>query len=526
MKAQSSVDTLLAVNEFHDPNTFVLIISNENYEREQSVPFALNDGVIFKLYCEKTLGIPPKNILYAPDATLNGMLIHLKWLQDVMKAYEGEARCIVYYSGHGMPSEDGKYAYLLPVDGISNMPSSGINIEEIYKQLGAMPSKATIVLLDACFSGARRDGGNLTSARALAIAVKEKPIKGNLVVFSAAQGNETAYPYKEKGHGLFTYYILKILQEKGGFVSLGELSDYVQKSVGRTSIVENHKSQSPSVIASTEIGDNWKKWMFTDKKALKHEVVKSAPPKILPTPTLNDIDIPIPKSKSIEFKVKDIVFNMIFVKGGSFNMGATEEQKGMANDKEFPVHQVTLSDYYIGETEVTQDLWEAVMGRNPSKFRGNHRPVECISWKNCQDFVDKLNEITGQKFRMPTEAEWEYAARGGHKGGKRLYSGSDLIDDVACYTNNCEERSRDVKSHQANELGLYDMSGNLWEWCVDGYSPYSSEPQKNPKAPDSANGRVIRGGSWFSEANDCRVSYRGAEPSTYKSSNIGFRLAK
>ena len=268
--AQTDVDTRIAVNEQRDPNTFVLIISNENYKYEQPVPFALNDGAIFKLYCEKTLGIPSDNIKYQPDASLNDMQTQFWLLEKKMSAFDGDARAIIYYSGHGMPSDDDKTAYLLPIDGNSAMPKSGLSVAELYQQLGAMKSRQTIVLLDACFSGARRDGQMLASSRGVAIKAKSEPVSGNMVVFSAAQGNETAYPYKEKKHGLFTYYILEQLQQNGGCVSLGDLSDYVTKQVSRISIVKNEKSQTPSVIASPSI-ENWRDWKFADSPAAQYE---------------------------------------------------------------------------------------------------------------------------------------------------------------------------------------------------------------------------------------------------------------
>ena len=277
--AQSDVDTRIAVNDQKDPNTFALIISNENYKYEQAVPFALNDGETFKLYCEKTLGIPEKNIRYVADATLNDMRMQLKWLEKVMTVYEGEARAIVYYSGHGMPSENGQHAYLLPIDGNSALAESGLSTEILYKQLAGVPSQGTIVLLDACFSGARRDGQMLASSRGVAIKAKTEAVTGNMVVFSAAQGEETAYPYKEKQHGLFTYYILKQLQEKGGKVSLGELTDNVIKQVSRTSIIENSKSQTPMVFASTMV-QNWQSWDLSHNLAHKYEIVHRNTPTI------------------------------------------------------------------------------------------------------------------------------------------------------------------------------------------------------------------------------------------------------
>ena len=267
-QAQTDVDTRIAVNDRKDPNTFVVIISNENYKNEQPVPFALNDGSVFKQYCEKTLGIPAKNIHYSPDATLNDMRMQLVWLDKVMKAFQGEARAIVYYSGHGMPSDDGKHAYLLPVDGHSQFAESGLSTEQLYGKLGGMPSKGTIVLLDACFSGARRDGKMLASSRGVAIKAKEEAVTGNVVVFSAAQGDETAYPYQERKHGLFTYHLLSALKDKGGCISMGELSDRVTKQVTRASIVENSKSQTPTVIASAN-SEDWRNWMFAQNPAGK-----------------------------------------------------------------------------------------------------------------------------------------------------------------------------------------------------------------------------------------------------------------
>jgi len=208
------------------------------------------------------------------------------------------------------------------------------------------------------------------------------------------------------------------------------------------------------------------------------------------------------------FSVNGVSFTMIRVEGGSFTMGATMEQGKDLYSNELPTHHVMLSDYYIGETEVTQALWKAVMGTNPSYFKGGSNPVERVSWNDCQEFIRKLNSLTGRTFRLPTEAEWEYAARGGNKSKSYKYSGSNNIYDVAWYHDNTDSEIHAVKIKSPNELGLYDMSGNVWEWCSDWYDSYSSGSQTNPTGPAVGSNQVLRGGSWNCYKRYCRVSHR------------------
>ncbi len=225
------------------------------------------------------------------------------------------------------------------------------------------------------------------------------------------------------------------------------------------------------------------------------------------------------------YTVNGVSFTMVAVKGGTFTMGATAEQTGADSD-ESPTHSVTLSDYYIGETEVTQELWQAVMGSNPSWFTGNmQRPVECVSWNDCQTFITKLNELTGESFALPTEAQWEYAARGGKSTKGYLYSGSNSIADVAWYKDNSSDTTHPVKSKSPNELGLYDMSGNVYEWCADWYGSYSSTSQTNPVGPSTGSHRVRRGGSWSYYATICRIADRDYCTPPSLTYNFGLRLA-
>ena len=239
------------------------------------------------------------------------------------------------------------------------------------------------------------------------------------------------------------------------------------------------------------------------------------------------------KAENVEtFDVNGVTFNMVKVEGGTFLMGDTLElfDFGFGGD-ERPVHEVTLSDYYIGETEVTQALWQAVMGSNPSEFKGNDLlPVECVSWDDCQEFIAKLNTLTGRQFRLPTEAQWEYAARGGNRSEGYIFSGRDNLDDVGWYCDNADlfvdDRGlRQVATKAPNELGLYDMSGNVYEWCQDWLGEYGKYAQTNPTGPSWGTYRVVRGGDWRSLTEFCLVSYRLGSIPQHGVDVLGLRLA-
>ena len=251
----SDVDTDIPQASSENDRTFVVILANENYNTESRVEYAHNDGEVFSRYCNKTLGIPESNIRVVFDATLNNIRAQVDWLSKVGEAYGGDARLMFYYAGHGIPDESSKEAYILPVDGYGSNVATGCKLSELYDQLSAIPSSSTLVFLDACFSGANRDDQMLASVRGIAVRVKKEVPQGNLVIFSAAQGDETALPYNEQGHGMFTYFLLKKLQETGGNVSLGDLSDYVTDQVRKMSVVTKSKPQTPTVSAGVSISD-------------------------------------------------------------------------------------------------------------------------------------------------------------------------------------------------------------------------------------------------------------------------------
>lgn len=255
----SEVDQNIPVTNIRNANTFAVIIANENYQSVAPVPFALNDGNVFREYCLKTLGIPEKQIKYVPNATGNQIKAQVNWLQTICEVFE-DAQIIFYYAGHGIPDESSRTAYLLPVDGIGTDISTGYKLDDLYSALGNIPAKNVTVFMDACFSGSKRESGMLASARGVAIKARSGMPQGNMVVFSAAQGDETAYPNNEERHGMFTYFLLKKLQDTKGDVTLQELGEYITKNVSQQSILLNGKSQTPCVTPSASLDASWREW--------------------------------------------------------------------------------------------------------------------------------------------------------------------------------------------------------------------------------------------------------------------------
>ena len=217
--------------------------------------------------------------------------------------------------------------------------------------------------------------------------------------------------------------------------------------------------------------------------------------------------------------------DMVYIEAVEFTMGATKEQKGEANSDEKPAHPVVLNCFYLCKYEVTQELWEAVMGDNPSHFKGKNLPVENVSWDDCLKFIMKLNELTGKKYRLPTEAEWEYAARGGSNSMHYKYSGGNSLEYVSWYFHNSMDKTHTVGMMKPNELGLYDMSGNVWEWCQDWYGSYDKKTAYYPTGPIKAYNKVFRGGGYDNGDTYCRCSYRNGTAPQNKFKNLGLRLA-
>ena len=257
-KQPSEVDITIPTTSVNNQNTFAFIIGNEQYQRVSPVPFAQNDAKIFGEYCHKTLGMPTQNVKKYENATYGTMIGIVSDMQKIAKVYKGEVRMLFYYAGHGIPDEDSNDGYLLPIDADGMRTEVCYSLNRLYRELGELQAKSVVTFVDACFSGANRGNGMVVNARGIAIKVRNERPTGKTIVFTATSDKQTAYPYEEKGHGLFTYYLLKKLHDTKGMCSLGELGDYICSEVGKQAVVNNGKEQSPTVNASAELGEEWK----------------------------------------------------------------------------------------------------------------------------------------------------------------------------------------------------------------------------------------------------------------------------
>lgn len=254
----SDVDVNIPRGKNNNEKTFAVIIANEDYTAVPPVPMAGNDGKIFAQYCEQTLGLPKENIRQYPNATYGVMIRAIQDITNIASAYN-DIRVIFYYAGHGIPNESSRDAFLLPIDADGSQTEACYPLKKLYSELSALGAKQVVVFLDACFSGATGEGGTLmASARGVALVARQERPTGNLIVFSAASDDQTAFPYKDQGHGLFTYYLLKKLQSSKGNVTLGDLGQYIINNVKQKSVVINRKLQTPTVTCSSDLTGDWK----------------------------------------------------------------------------------------------------------------------------------------------------------------------------------------------------------------------------------------------------------------------------
>ena len=482
-------------------------------------------------------------------------------------------RLLFYFAGHGhtMKATDGRdMGYIVP----SNAPlpqkdktgfhRKALSMRSMDKYARDILSKHALFLFDACFSGQL-----FNLSRAVPASISNKTTKA-VRQFITSGSAEEEVPDKS----LFREYFVKAITtndadgNNDNYLTASELSEYLFDNVTnysydnqhpqygkirdkfldqgdfvfilgenqvseperKISIIEETIATYGSIKLTTEISGN----LYFDGSYLKQVRANtlitlddiSTGTHLLKISGENDWEKSVTVYKNYATsltaeapKNRKYYEGMVLVKGGTFKMGSND---GESDEK--PVHTVTVDDFYIGKYEVTQKQWKEIMGSNPSRYKGDNLPVENVSWDDVQKFIKKLNQKTGQNYRLPTEAEWEYAARGGSTGSPTKYAGSNNIDDVAWYSSNSGRKTHAVGTKKANELGIYDMSGNVWEWCSDWYGSYSSGSQNNPQGSSSGTFRVLRGGSWLRGTNFCRVANRIRYNRVLTGSSVGFRI--
>ncbi len=522
-----------------------VIIGNKTYGGKiPEVSFAHNDAEAMKRFVIEGLGFRKGNIIDLRDATraeldtvFGNDKTHEGKLFDWIRP--GESDVVVFYSGHGVPGLKDKRAYLLPVDGDANRAEiSGYSVETLYQNLGKLQARSIRVFIDACFSGETPKGMVIRAASGISVVPKTPKSVSRLVTLTAAQGDQLASWDEDARLGLFTKHVLEALYgaadtakygDGNGRVSLAEVGKYLDREMSYQARRRFGRRQNASLTGS-------------GATILVPEIVKSRPKTGSPRKQTASVTTSTTGSK-LKPKPSPLVKpavgvyaggtqpgtvfrdcpdcpEMVVMPTGSFAMGS---RAGGKDEK--PVYQVSFGyPFAVGKYEVTQVQWQAVMGSNPSRFKGDHRPVEGVSWKDAQEFLRKLTAKTGRTYRLLSEAEWEYVARAGAK--TKFWWGNGIDSGKSNYRRQVGETTP-VGRYPANAFGLYDVHGNVWEWVADCWNEsYFNAPNDGlARATGECDYRVLRGGSWFDESRALRLTKRYRSKISFRSKFNGFRVA-
>lgn len=529
---------------------YLLAIAIDEYKNFPRLYNCRRDAEAFIQLLTEHYAFEPANVtaLFDAEATLDQIDAVFEHLIDRVKPHDN---LVIYYSGHGEYSGKRQEGFWIPVDAAQGKYTQYLANDSIRRFINQIKTYHTFLISDSCFSGSLFESGKGENTGDY---LEEDPSRWVLT----AGRNEIVSDGKPGGSSPFAEALQYQLKKDRDFIGVAELCVYVQKEVKAGAF---GKTNQMPVFGPLHVeGNKFGQFVFRRKKTIA-AVPKSDPQeesawriarsansfagyqeylRLFPNGAhyLEAIDLlgqligkaeapPASAPVVVPKKPELVLPEMIFVKGGTFTMGCTKEQGGDCYDSEKPAHKVTVKDFSIGKYPVTQAQWKAVMGNNPSRFSDcEDCPVERVSWDDAQKYIKKLNQLTGEHFRLPTEAEWEFAARGGIKSKGFKYAGSDKLDEVGWYDGNSGSKTYPVGKKAPNELGIYDMSGNVWEWCADWYDDYPSDAQTNPEGPIRGSYRVSRGGSWGSSPRSCRVSNRDHDDPAYRYDGIGFRLAR
>ena len=495
----------------------------------------------------------------------------LQTILDVLQRYEARSygandQVLFFFSMHGNYDERADRAYLVPKTGSYNMRDyrTWLSYDELSQELSFVTCKHIYLALDACYSGAFGDRHKtrpteLAFDAVLPCADNVGEILKKQSRLYATAGGKVRVPDESKFAKRFLDALVSggkdgIVSDRDIIYQISSITGAVIPEYGtfkgddrgsflfvRKDACANQTPTNPNVVTpsyNVELDKaDWRVAKLTNTVAAYEKYkrehangfyvddaqeainrIKEANNNTTYVPPQSNPQTTTPSVSRLSFEPE-----MVRVDGGTFQMGSNS---GDSDEK--PVHSVSLNTFYIGKYEVTQKQWRDVMGSDPPNlnFKGcDQCPVERVSWDDIQEYLKKLNSKTSKNYRLPTEAEWEYAARGGKQSKGYTYSGSNDLKAVAWYTDNSDSKTHPVGTKNANELGIYDMSGNVWEWCSDWKGEYSSASQQNPIGATTGSNRVNRGGSWFASAGICRVAYRISFTPTYRNYDLGFRLA-
>ena len=522
-------------------DAIAVIVGNKTYDGKiPEVSFAHNDADAMRKFVIEVLGYREGNIIDLRDATFNQLVTvfgndktHEGKLFDFVRP--GESDVTVFYSGHGVPGLKDKQAYLLPSNGDPNRAEiSGYPVATLYKNLSRLQARTIRVFIDACFSGETPKGMLVKAASGISIVPKAPKGSSRMVILTAAQGDQLASWDEDAKHGLFTKHLLEALYgaadgkkygDGNGKVTLGEVGKYLSREMTYQARRRFGRVQQAALTGNSS-------------NVLVPQIVKRPQtasvvvvPKAKPSPPVRPAVgvFPSKYKPGDTFKDCDECPKMVVVPAGSFRMG---DLNGGGEKNERPVRRVAIPQpFAVGKFEVSQAQWRAVMGNNPSRFKGNNRPVEKVTWDDVKVYLNKLNRrlnltIKLDRYRLLSEAEWEYAARAGTT--TKYHFGDTISKSQARWDSSTDEGTNKVGSYPSNSFGLHDMHGNVWEWVEDCWNEtYRGAPTDGAaRLSGICSAHVLRGGSWASVPRNVRAARSNWGSTDKQSGGFGFRIAR
>jgi len=497
------------------PKYFALIIGNNKYQHLKRLNTAINDAESIESVLRQSYGFQTKLLRDAGREQI------VDAINEYRRKLDEQSYLLIYYAGHGLYDRSIDAAYWLPVDARPDSDTRWISADDVTRNIKGIAATHVLVISDSCYSGMLKREATIAITPAERQRFIEKMREGRSRILIASGGDEPVDDGGGEGHSVFANALLKGLQriESAEFTSSELFNGFILEQVA------GRARQTPQYGVITNSGHDSGDFVFIKRGAVVSDTAATLPTPILPPSQEHE-------PQYYTEMVKGVAIEMVRIPSGKFLMGSPASELGR-DDDEGPQHEVTISQsFYMGKYEVTQAQWRVVarlpkvkidLNPDPSNFKGDGQPVEQVNWEEAVEFCERLSKASGKKYHLPTEAEWEYACRAGTTGA---YAGE--LNAMAWYYNNSDSTTHAVGVKQPNNWGLYDMQGNVWEWCLDWFSRsyYSVSPSIDPQGPSSELFRVLRGGGWAYYPRDCRSADRRALTPGIRFNDLGFRLVR